>query len=96
MKRTIPGLNFSVDDLMFGVQYIGKTTTNTYAFFDSKSGSVFKWNEDSRMLRRNSSHTFDGRNAKCTSKTIGKEDLLENLNKYITTYRKTVKRNSTR
>lgn len=87
-NNTIPNLPFSVDDLNYGTQYLGLTTTGTYLFYDSSSNSVFKWNIKSGYLRRNGSGTFDGRNCLVTRKRIKPDELLHALDNYMKSYQR--------
>lgn len=90
-NRTIPGLNFSIMDDKFEklwLLYLGKNTRGTYLFFDPINGTVYKWNEGSGLLRRNSDSTGDGRNSLCSPNPIAMPDLLDKLTHYVTAYRR--------
>lgn len=89
---TIPGLNFSTEDREFwtlNLVYLGKNTKGTYLFFDPEQGVVYKWNEGSGLLRRNSDASGDGRNCLCRTEPVQRNELLQVMTHYIESYRKT-------
>jgi hypothetical protein len=89
--NSIPGLNFSTSDREFwslGLVYLGKNTKGTYLFFDPSQGVIYKWNEDSGLLRRNSDAAGDGRNCLCRKSPVAKDELLKVMAHYIESYRK--------
>lgn len=94
-NQTLPNLPFSIEDIGFDgvdVMYLGLTTTGTYIFFDSATGSVYRYNSNSGYLRRNSHYTFDGRNSLVTKYRVEPDELLEVLEHYVPIYRDTIQK----
>lgn len=89
--NTIPNLPFSVNELDRHTHYLGMNTNGTSIFFDSVTGSVYRWNPKTGYFRRNSSKTMDGRNTLVTKKKIHTMDF-DTFNHYLESYRKTVRR----
>lgn len=87
-NQTLPNLPFSLADLdEIHMRYLGLTTTGTYVFFDAHTGSVYTYKVNSGYLRRNSSHTMDGRNTLVTKLRVQPDELFEALEHYVWRYR---------
>ena len=89
VKQTIPGLDFSTNDL--AITYLGKTTKGTYMWYDHATGSVFKWNENSGYFRRNSMGSWDGRNQLVVKRRVDRHEVYDMLVQYVGQYRKSRK-----
>ena len=92
-NETLPNLPFSLADLdEIKMRYLGLTTTGTYVFFDAETGSVYTYKVNSGYLRRNSSHTMDGRNTLVTKHRVQPDELFEALTLIQPIYRKTIEK----